>query len=251
MTDGPIRLTFRIDAFRPDTIPMSRLAAYMADLSAMIGEDASVHFVELKEGSAQLVHDVDYVAYPKIEARVFAVRAGTAPVVSLKAYQDINKKLVEDNTFATYSPLSGGAEIIEFPGARAPKTAQILPIEQSGMIDGQIVGVGGRQISSNVPVLVDTGDRIQACVATRGLAKELRNFFLEDVRRFYGNGAWIRETHGEWTLKTFTIVSHEQLDQRPLSAIVRELRTVPSGFESGADVWADIMSDRYKEGDMH
>ncbi|OYV52629.1 MAG: hypothetical protein B7Z78_05195, partial [Rhodospirillales bacterium 20-60-12] len=198
MVDGPIRLTFRIDAFRPSTIPMSRLAAYMADLSVLIGEDASVHFVELKDGSAELVHDVDYVAYPKVEARVFAVRAGTAPVVALKAYQDINRKLVEDNTFANYAPVEGGAEIIEFPGIRAPKPAQILPIEQTAMIDGQIVGVGGRQISSNVPILVDTGDRIQACVATRGMAKELRNFFLEDIRRFYGNGLWRREDDGEW-----------------------------------------------------
>ena len=251
MADGPIRLTFRIDAFHPNTIPMSRLAAYMADLSAMIGEDANVHFVELKEGSAQLVHDVDYVAYPKVEARLFTVKAGTAPMVSLKAYQDINKKLVEDNTFATYAPIDGGAQIIEFPGVRAPKPAQILPIEQAGMIDGQIVGVGGRQLSSNVPVLVDTGDRVQACVTTRGMAKELRNFFLEDVRRFYGNGLWIREESGEWSLKTFTIISHEQLDQRPLSGLLRELRAVSSKIEPGFDIWNDIMRDRYKDGDLH
>lgn len=251
MTDGPVRLTFRIDAFHPATIPMSRLAAYMTDLSTMIGEDASVHFVELKEGSAQLVHDVDYVAYPKVEARIFAIKAGTAPVTSLKAYQDINKKLLDDNTFATYSPFNGGAEIIEFPGVRAPKQAQILPIEQTGVIDGQIVGVGGRQISSNIPVLVDTGDRIQTCVATRGMAKELRNFFLEDVRRFYGNGIWLREAHGEWALKTFTITSHEQLDRRPLSALVQELHAVSSRLELGSDMWAEIMSDRYKEGDVY
>ena len=42
-------LTYRlkIDAYTPETMPMGRLAEYMADLAVILGERAAVHFVQL------------------------------------------------------------------------------------------------------------------------------------------------------------------------------------------------------------
>ena len=91
MAGEPIRLIFRIDAYQPNTIPMVRLAEYMVEIAVMIGERASVHFVELKPGSVQLVHDVEYEAYPKVEARALALRNGAAPADAMKAYWTVNK----------------------------------------------------------------------------------------------------------------------------------------------------------------
>lgn len=250
MTGGPIRLSFRIDAYRPNTIPMARLAEYMAELATMIGERASVHFVELEPGSVKVVHEVEFEAYPKVEARTRAIRDGHAPAEAMKAYQAVNRKLAEDNTFGTYVTQDGGAEILDFPGIRAPKPVSIAPVQQPTVIDGQVVGVGSRQVSTNVAVFIDTGDRVQSCVTTRGMAKELRNFFLEEARRFHGHGQWVREEAGAWMLKTFTITSHEPLDHRPLSTLVAELRAIPSRFNESADPWDDMMKLR-REGDLH
>jgi len=42
---------FKIDAYTPDTMPMSRLAEYMRELSEMLGEPSAVHFERLEPGS--------------------------------------------------------------------------------------------------------------------------------------------------------------------------------------------------------
>jgi hypothetical protein len=241
MTGEPIRLIFRIDAYQPNTIPMVRLAEYMVEIAVMIGERASVHFVELKPGSVQLVHDVEYEAFPKVEARALALRNGAAPADAMKAYQTVNKKLAEDNTFGAYIVQDSGNNIIHFPGARAPKPVSIAPVEQPTTIDGQIICVGGRHLSVNVPILIETTDRVQPCTTTRGMARELRNFFLEEGRRFHGRGQWIRDENGAWLLKTFTITSHAPLDNRPLSVLVDELRAVPSLISETADPWDELM----------
>jgi len=140
-----IRLSFKIDAFQPDTIPMSRLAEYMADLATMLGERADVHFVKLEDGCVQLVHDVSFTAYPKVQARIAEVREERAPADAMNAYRVLNKKLAFDNTFATFAEATGGAPTaLEFPGVRAPKPIEILPVEQHGTLVGVVQGLGAR-----------------------------------------------------------------------------------------------------------
>jgi hypothetical protein len=251
MTKTPIRLIFKIDAYTPQTIPMARLAEYMADVADLIGERANVHFVEVGPGSVQLVHDVQYEAYPKVEARAASIQNGDAPAEAVKAYRALNKRLAEDNTSATYLTRKTGSAILDFPGVRAPKPIEIKPVEQPSTVDGQIVQVGGRVIKAKVPLLIDTGDGIVPCTTSRILAKELRNFFLEEERRFYGRGQWAREETGAWTLNRFEITAHEALDQRPLSALVDELRDVPSGFSELVDPWGDLIALRRDEGELH
>jgi hypothetical protein len=230
---------------------MGRLAEYMADVATMIGERASVHFIQLESGSVQLVHDVEYEAYPKVEARASAIRNGTAPTEAMKAFRALDRKLAEDNTSGTYGAQGGGIDILEFPGVRAPKPAVIAPVEQPSTVDGQIVGIGGRQFSTNVPVLIDTGDYVQPCLASRGLARQLRNFFLEDERRFHGQGQWVRDERAVWRLRTFTITSHEPLDHRPLSVLVDELRAAPSRLSEISDPWGELTKSRLDESDLH
>jgi len=245
MAHEPIRLSFKIDAYSPATIPMGRLAEYMAELAQMLGEQASVHFVELRDGSTQLVHVIEHEAYPKVQARTSAITTGEASAEAMNAYRGLNKKLAEDNASATYAPFDGGAEILPFPGARAPRPVEFLPVEQPGSIDGVIIGVGGRAASQNAsPVIVDTGDAVITCHATRSLAKQLGHYVYDAPRRFSGAGQWQRGEGGAWTLKRFVIHSHEELDDTPLTTLVGRLRAVPSDFNASADPLADILSDR-------
>ena len=50
---------FVIDAYRPDTLPMARLAEYMGELARLLGRLDQVHFVRLEEGSTALVQRVE------------------------------------------------------------------------------------------------------------------------------------------------------------------------------------------------
>jgi hypothetical protein len=44
---------FLIDACTPETLPMARLAQYLADLAVLIGHKTSVHLIGIKEGSVR------------------------------------------------------------------------------------------------------------------------------------------------------------------------------------------------------
>jgi hypothetical protein len=246
-----IRMSFKIDAFQPDSIPMARLAEYMADLATMVGEKASVHFVRLEDGCVQLVHDVAFTAFPKVEERARGIRNGDAPAEAMNAYRSLNKKLAFDNTFAVYAAADGGAEILDFPGVRTPKPIELAPVEQPGSIVGVVQGVGGKSYVENVPVFVDTGDLVHACVASRAVAKELGHYILADERRFDGTAAWQRDENGAWTLKKFLIRTHEALNAETLSETVDRLRAVRSDLSEIPDPWGDIMRSRREEGEPH
>jgi hypothetical protein len=246
-----IRLSFKIDAFQPDTLPMDKLAEYMADLAAMLGEKADVHFVSLEDGCVELVHDVAFTAYPKIQARTVDINLGVAPAEAMKAYRSLNRRLASDNTFATYADISGaGGIILEFPGARAPKPVEIRPVEQPGSLVGTIQGVGAKTINdARIPVYVDTGDVVHACAASRATAKELGPFILGEPRRFEGLATWQRDDDGAWELKRFVIKTHEPVEDAPLSEVIERLRNVPSGLTELRDPWGDLMSERRDEGE--
>jgi hypothetical protein len=230
---------------------MARLAEYMADLAAMLGEKSDVHFVSLEDGCAQLVHDVAFTAYPKIEERTDAIRRGIAPADAMNAYKALNRKLAHDNTFATYANASAPtAVVLEFPGINAPKAVEILPVEQPGALVGIVQGIGGKTINDNrIPVFIDTGDMVHVCAAARTTAKELGPFILGEQRRFEGAATWTRDENGAWSLKKFVIKTHEPLEDRPFSEVVEQLRSTPSGLSELRDPWGDLIRERGDEGE--
>ncbi|HEY8571236.1 hypothetical protein [Phenylobacterium sp.] len=253
MAHDAVRLSFKIDAFQPETIPMARLAEYMADLAAMLGEKADVHFVSLEDGCVQIMHDVGFTAFPKIQERLAAIRDGIAAAEAMNAYRALNKKLALDNTFATYADIGAGATFLEFPGVHAPKPIEILPVEQPGALIGIVQGVGGRVVNdARVAVFIDTGETVHQCVASRAIAKTLGPYILDGAeRRFEGSATWQRDENGAWSLKRFVINNHEPLESQTLSQVVDRMRAVPSGLAELRDPWGDIMRDRNEEGEPH
>src|SRR3954470_2064149 len=77
MEDGT-RITFYIDVYSPDTIPMAKLAEYMADFAALLGKEHGVHFDHLESGSTTIVSRVEYEDLPKVTTRLNDIRQGTA-----------------------------------------------------------------------------------------------------------------------------------------------------------------------------
>jgi hypothetical protein len=70
------------DSFTPQTLPMERLAEYVAALAKLLGERENVHFRSIEAGSAVLVATIDTPAQRKVRDRVIAVRDGHAPRTS-------------------------------------------------------------------------------------------------------------------------------------------------------------------------
>ena len=70
---------FKIDAFTPETLPMARLAEYMAELATLLGTQERVHFVRLEGGSTTLVQEIEYEAIPKVRERLNGIKTRSAP----------------------------------------------------------------------------------------------------------------------------------------------------------------------------
>jgi hypothetical protein len=86
-----------IDVFSVDSIPMARLAEYMAQLADLLGETEKVHFARLQEGSVNVVAKVEPEAAPKVSRRTEGVRVGSGAADALKAAAVIDNMLADDN----------------------------------------------------------------------------------------------------------------------------------------------------------
>lgn len=219
-------LRFKIDAFRPETIPMARLAEYMAALAALLGNEKSIHFVRLDPGSVELVHRVDTEDRPKVEDRLQALRLGDGTDDAAKAYRRLDDMLANDN--AVGELVEGHhAIIIAFPGKTRPKPVEYGAFNQQGSLDGVPIKIGG--LAETVPIhLQDIGPRpiMHLCSATRNMARAIAAHLFENPIRVHGNGRWKREANGDWTMSRFVIADFEVLDDSPLETVVARLRGI-------------------------
>ncbi|MBD7942144.1 hypothetical protein [Brevundimonas guildfordensis] len=222
---------FKIDGpYKPTTIPMGRLAAYMAALAALLGEELSVHFDEVKEGSAILVAKVDEAAQPKVRGRMRNVRLGDAPQDARKAFRTLDDLLAADN--ATGRLTGGGDNVIEFPGVTRPKPIKYGPVKQEGAVEGRIVRIGGTDDSIHIH-LKDGAITLSAIETKPDLAKQLGRYLFDSIVRLHGVGTWLRNEGGAWELKKFKADRFEVLDDTPLREVVNALRATPG------NTWGD------------
>jgi hypothetical protein len=240
----------RIDVFTVDSLPMARLAEYMAELAALLGQRERVHFSHLEEGSAVLVSLVEPVAFPKVEDRLSQVKRGDAPKDALSAFRNIDTMLAKDNAVAVLLTPTA-SNVIEFPGRSRPKPVKYGPFREQGTVDGRVIRIGGRD--ETIPVWLRNGDVEYHCnVRDEDVARRLATQYLGGVVRVYGNGKWLREENGSWTLQLFDITHFEVLDDSPLTEVVDRLRAVEGGrWHESDDALGDILGLRRDEQDRH
>lgn len=242
--------TFKINAYTPETIPMSRLAEYMSDLALLLGESASVHFVRLDVGSVRLVHKVEEAAIPKVETRVKQARSGEGPDEVVRAFRNINRRLREDNGDASLSEDVTGAEIIEFPGRRAAEEKVYGSVTQKGSVDGEVVRVGGTQ--EIVYVHLQAAGHLYKCTSNRTIAKTIAQYLYTGEVRAFGEGKWIRGQDGLWQLDIFKIQNFEVLNDETLSDVVYQLRHLQGNeWPSLSDPWAELDQIRNGNSKVH
>jgi len=225
-------LRFKIDAYTPEKIPMSRLAEYMAELATLLGEEASVHFKKLERGSTVIVHAIEKEAVPKVRARTAAVRRGDGVQEAMRAFHAINKLLREDNATGSLSDKKQTAKILQFPG-KLQAAEKFTAIKQQGSIDGVVNAIGGRDDTVHIRLLDHSGKQLSGCYTSRPIAKELAKLLFEPVRLF-GRGRWNRDDDGNWALEDFRVESFEALNDAPLSDALTALRAIPTEWTDDA-----------------
>lgn len=170
----PVEYIFRIDAFQPETLPMARLAEYLAALAKMFGHADHTHFVGVERGSAKLRTAVEAVDAPKVETRLNGIRIGEGPKDALQGRQTIEDLLANDNAVGTLTEAASDRVVLAFAGRDRPKALTFPPFREDTSIDGQLVSIGGRDLSAHATL--QDGDLFHVGVSMRReLARELAN----------------------------------------------------------------------------
>jgi hypothetical protein len=252
MTDGK-KLIFYIDAYSPETIPMAKLAEYMADFAALLGKEHGVHFDHLEPGSTTIVTRVEYEDVPKVTTRLNDIRQGTAPKELAQIVAQIDNRLANDNAIGRV--LEEGedgttAELLAFPGRTRPKAQSYGPFTQEGHLDGVLISVGGKD--ETISLRLQNGDTTYSKIeTTRTIARELGKHLFEPVR-IYGSGRWMREADARWTLLGFRVHRFDVLKTGTLLDTVAALRAVPgSGWKDIDDPLAELDDLRRDKDELH
>lgn len=234
---------FRIDAYSPETMPLGRLAEYMAELAVLFGEDKSVHLIEIEEGSTVAALLVEREAEPKILENLDAVARKEAPPERMRAAANIDEKLRKDNAVGGVVDPAGG-NIIQFPGRERVEPATYGPFNQPGVIIGVPIMVGGTD--DPVPVHIeDKQGKVHNCLARRGVAREIAPYIFETVIKAEGTARWVRRPTGDWELKKFTIHHVRPMSDAPLRESVQRLRALPGKWKELEDPLGELMDIRH------
>ena len=206
------------------SLPMARLAEYVADLAGMLGQEEHVHLVEIRESSTVLVPVADDVAFQRIQKQVLAIRNGSASQKAMKLYQAIDDRLADDGASAVLRGAYGA--VVQFPGnSNKPISEDLGPVIEAESIDGEIIQIGGRDETISVYIR-DRHDTPVICTTTRDKGRSLARLIFQQVR-INGQATWIR-ANNRWQRTHFSIDSWSELTERSLESTVQQLRDVPT-----------------------
>lgn len=236
---------FRIEGLTPGTLPMDRLAVYLAELAALMGESERVHFHSVKKGSAVLVAYVEPQAAPKVRLRVSQANNPEAAPAVRKPYDRLNELLRDDNARGQLKV--GSAKILRFPGRDLPRDERIGPFNEHTEVDGVLVRIGGIDDTAHAHIQQADG-KTRICIVSRDKARELAPHLYGAPLRVTGSGRWQRTEQGEWELIQLRLADFRLLKNDELTAVVQRLRDVPgSGWSRDNDPLAALA--RIRKGD--
>lgn len=230
----------------PLTLPMARLAEYLADLANLYGFKNAVHFLRVDEGSAAPVALVEEEEEVRVLDRVHRAPTGSGDPTAHRAFEALNRKLMDDNATGYVADFKN-AKVIVFPGRETSLPKVYGPFSEQGFVDGEIVRVGGKD--DTIPVWLRRADgRMFYCETTnRAAAEELAKLLFRTIRAF-GTGTWLRTENEEWELQKFLIKTWEgPLYLESLSDVVSQLRAIPGGWKDIEDPFEEL--DRLRHGE--
>jgi hypothetical protein len=234
---------FKIDAYSPETMPLGRLAEYLADLAILFGEDKSIHLIEVEEGSTVLVNLIENEAEPKVRENLDAVVRKDAPPERMRAAKNIDERLRKDNAVGDITDPTGG-KVIAFPGRDRIEPMAYGPFNQPGSLDGVPIAVGGEL--DLVPVhLEGRHGEIHNCVAKRSVAKEVAEHLFTNIIRVEGVARWVRRPTGQWEMVKFTIKDFKKLADASLRDAIQNLRAIPAEWKRKEDPLGELMEIRH------
>lgn len=254
--DDFVEYELYFDAYTPATIPMERLAMYMAALAKLFANGANVHFDRLETGSTKQFVRVEKEAAPKVERRLTSISHGDAANDALIGFDEINELLRDDNAvgklFKWTSNSQAPAVVLEFKGRELPKPQKFGPFTEPVSIDGELIRIGGKDSTAHAAIL-DAEGKVWNGEVTRELGRQIaKHIFDGSVLRVNGEGKWERKEDGAWSLTNFKINSFEALDNGSLSEVASRLRELrPTDWSDLDNLSSIIIAERGNDEGLH
>lgn len=215
-------ISFHIDAYTPETLPLARLAEYLGLLASLYGHKESVHFQSIESGSAVLKSYVEEPDYQKVVNRIQLIHSNDGPKDLAKTFHQIDDCLRQDNATGK---IQYGENVIEFPG-RNRRIEEPVTITQIMEIDGVIIKIGGKD--ETIPVTIkDQEGKIYNCqINGNDRAKELSRHYLGKTLRLVGEAKLVRHPVDGWSLHSLIIEDYEPIDDDPLSDVFGKISAI-------------------------
>lgn len=245
---------FHLDAYSPATIPMERLALYMAQLAKLLASQDSVHFQELREGSTVLVSIVEREAAPKVARRLEGLAKGDAGNDESNCFRLLNGLLRDDNAIGKLvrkAPRTESATILRFPGREEIRPPKLGPFTEPATVEGELVRIGGRDATAHAQLL-DAEGRPWIGEMNRDTAQKLAPYLYKGpILRVSGDARWERTEEGSWRVISFRIESFEVLADDTLEAAAKRLRAIEGGAWNVEDLDDVIRQGRNDHDGLH
>ena len=219
----PVEYVFHIDVFTPDTLPMARLAQYLAELAKVIGHQEHTHFVRVDRGSANIVHKVDVIDAPKVEQRLASIQAGGAPKELMKALDNLNGLLAHDNATGALYEAATNTIAVSLPGRNRPRSIEIPAFRDQAVLEGKLVNIGGRDMTAHATL--QDGEVFHTNISmSRLIARDLAPLLYGPSIRLHGDGKYERHSDGVWKVSDFKVDRYAILDEDDLEKVLGRLR---------------------------
>ena len=210
---------FKIDGFKPDTLPFGRLVEYYHELVKMLSGLDGVRLVGIWDGSHASAIWVDKTNQSEVAVRLKMVRSGAAPYQSARA--KIDEMLAQDNTSAVLLD-EFGANVLPFPG-RSKELKPPIQLRDTASFVGELYHIAGNDDHAKVRLRTEDYGTIYG-IATKQLAKKLRDFLFEPVK-VSGRGLWRQaDDAGLWEIEQFTITDFSPVRSETLRSAISKIR---------------------------
>lgn len=233
----------------PLTLPMAKLAEYLAAYASLLGYREHVHFIKVEGGSASPVALVEMARDSQVRERIKQAASGLGSNDAVDAYKKLNTILTEADGYGEVLERVDTREVkvIEFPGNRRNLSPIYGPIKETAFVQGLLLRVGGQE--PTIPVHLEDPDGKQYyCWARKELILQLRHYVYQQVR-LYGMATWIRDENAKWSLDEFEVQSFtaDLITDSP-NAVFAELRAVPgNNWNKFADPLEELRRIRHGE----
>lgn len=232
----------RIKGTTPKSIPLSVLAEFLQEFSAILGEKNKPKFAGVTKGSALLRAHIPYNHIQETRIRLLEAKQGTGSAATI--FDNIIKLVTREQTTATIED-SSGAIILEF---KSKSNEELLEkeyvIHDTGAIDGEIIGITGADDTVHIKIQEQSGAIQKIVVRDLDLAKKLATHFRSGLLRIEVHGTWKRSSTGVWEPLSIYGDSFVELEDTGLKDVFNNLAKIEgNGWASLDDPigeWKDI-----------